>query len=106
MLENSQNLDAKYQDLVPYLGQEHIIQKGAITKEMSTFELEPFEVSSRLPNWIFIDLRAIFNTCECFEKCQNCCLCSLYYGLYLKSSSVYSISMFVMCCKQCTSEQT
>ena len=50
MSENNQNLDAKYQDLVPYLGQEHIIQKGAITKEMSTFELEPFKVSKQSPS--------------------------------------------------------
>ena len=50
MSENNQNLDAKYQDLVPYLGQEHIIQKGAITKEMNTFELEPFEVSKQSPS--------------------------------------------------------
>ena len=106
MSERDQKLDAKYQELVPYLGQEHIIQKGAITKEMNTFELEAFEVSNQTPSKLDIDLHAIFNMCECFEKCQNLSLCSLYYGLYLMSSSVYSISMFEMCCKQCTKEQT
>ena len=47
MLERDQKLDAKYQELVPYLGQEHITQKGAIIKEMNTFELEVFEVSNQ-----------------------------------------------------------
>ena len=28
MSANDQKLDGQYQDLVPYLGQEHIIQKG------------------------------------------------------------------------------
>ena len=37
MSERDQKLDVKYQELVPYLFQEHIIQKGAITKEMNTF---------------------------------------------------------------------
>ena len=102
MSERNQKLDAKYQESVPYLDQEHIIQKGAITKEMHQFELEAFEVSNQLPSKLVIDLHAIFNMCECFEKCQNHCLCSLYYCLYLTSSSVYFISMFEMCCKQCT----
>ena len=106
MSEKDQKLDAQYQELVPYLGQEHIIQKGIMSKEMNTFELEAFEVSNQMPSKLDIDLHAIFNTCECFEKCQNLCLCSLYYGLYLTSSSVYSISMFKMCCKQCTKEET
>ena len=50
MSQRDQKLDAKYQELVPYLGQEHIIQKGAITKEMNTFELEAFEVSNQMPS--------------------------------------------------------
>ena len=46
MLKKNQKLDAHYQELVPYLGQEHIIQKGVMSKEMNTFELEAFEVSN------------------------------------------------------------
>ena len=49
MSERDQTLGAKYQQLVPYLGQEHIIQKGAITKQMNTSELEAFEVSNQTP---------------------------------------------------------
>ena len=50
MSERDQKLDDKYQELVPYLGQEHIIQKGAITKEMNMSELEAFEVSNQMPS--------------------------------------------------------
>ena len=38
MSEKDQKLDAQYQELVPYLGQEHIIQKSVMSKEMNTFE--------------------------------------------------------------------
>ena len=50
MSERDQKLDAKYQELVPYLGQKHIIKKGTITKEMNMLELEAFEVSNQMPS--------------------------------------------------------
>ena len=37
MLEKQQNLDKQYQDSVPYLGQEHIIQKGLRAKKWTRF---------------------------------------------------------------------
>ena len=80
MSEKDQKLDDQYQDLVPHLGQECIIQKGTMSKEMDTFELEGFEVSNQMPAKLDIDLHAIFTTCECFEKCQN--LLSLFTVLW------------------------
>ena len=40
-------IDKQYQCLVPFLGQEHVVSRLAITKEMVTFDLENFEVSER-----------------------------------------------------------